>query len=206
MGKGCGLSAGSRYAYSLADACTSDNPFLVWMKLKGSSAFLCLVFTMTMPLLCNASFCSLAPRQCAEGYDPNGSYIGVTAMQIACEIPNADIFLLLLKFGADPEKRTSSRARGVTLSCATYCIVCAGVFQLVAAGLYVPTCHICSALSYIYADAATPFMKLIFALIMDTLRGELFLRRDSTHDMRAPLKRSKGSRKEGKLRAHAALD
>jgi hypothetical protein len=45
-----GLSAGSRYAYSLADACTSDNPFLVWMKLKGSSAFLCLVFTMDFVL------------------------------------------------------------------------------------------------------------------------------------------------------------
>lgn len=161
---------------------------------------------MDLILALQCLFLLTRTRQCAEGYDPNGSYIGVTAMQIACEIPNADIFLLLLKFGADPEKRTSSRARGVTLSCATYCSVSAGIFQLVAAGLFVPTCHICSALSYIYADAATPFMKLIFALIMDTLRGELFLRRDSTHDMRAPLKRSKGSRKEGKLRAHAALD
>jgi hypothetical protein len=110
-----GLSAGSRYAYSLADACTSDNPFLVWMKLKGSAVFLSCFHHGPLSLLCSVSFCSLAPRQCAEGYDPNGSYIGVTAMQIACEIPNADIFLLLLKFGADPEKRTSSRARGVTL-------------------------------------------------------------------------------------------
>ena len=56
MGKGCGLSAGSRYAYSLADACTSDNPFLVWMKLKGSSAFLCLIFTMDLVLALQCLF------------------------------------------------------------------------------------------------------------------------------------------------------
>ena len=49
----------------------------------------------------------------AEGYDPNGSYVGITALQIAVETPNEDIFLLLLKFGADPEKHTASRARGM---------------------------------------------------------------------------------------------
>jgi len=48
----------------------------------------------------------------AEGYDPNGNYVGITAMQVAVENANADMFLVLLKFGADPKKKTASRSRG----------------------------------------------------------------------------------------------
>ena len=48
----------------------------------------------------------------AEGYDPNGSYVGITGLQIACENANEEMFVILLKFGADPDKRTASRARG----------------------------------------------------------------------------------------------
>jgi hypothetical protein len=50
----------------------------------------------------------------AEGYDPNGSYVGVTALQVALEHdpPNHEMVLILLKFGADPDKNTASRARG----------------------------------------------------------------------------------------------
>merc|ERR1712127_940751 len=32
--------------------------------------------------------------------------------QVAVELPNEDIYLLLLKFGGDPNKRTASRAQG----------------------------------------------------------------------------------------------
>ena len=51
----------------------------------------------------------------AEGYDPNGSYVGVTALQVALEHdpPNHEMVLILLKFGADPDKNTASRARGL---------------------------------------------------------------------------------------------
>jgi len=48
----------------------------------------------------------------AEGYDPNGNYVGITAMQVAVENANADMFLVLLKFGADPKMKTASRSRG----------------------------------------------------------------------------------------------
>eukprot|EP00802_Teleaulax_amphioxeia_P005366 Tamp_05370.p2 GENE.Tamp_05370~~Tamp_05370.p2 ORF type:complete len:237 (-),score=55.25 Tamp_05370:1135-1845(-) len=48
-----------------------------------------------------------------EGYDPNGNYVGVTAMQVAIENQNEEMFLVLLKFGASPERPTASKARGV---------------------------------------------------------------------------------------------
>lgn len=47
-----------------------------------------------------------------EGYDPNGAYVGITALQIACELPDEEMFIILLKFGADPQKHTASKAGG----------------------------------------------------------------------------------------------
>ena len=104
-----GMSKLGRYAYSMIDGATANNTFLVWMKLRGVFCaprfFFCLLPPPTV-------YARLTHTTITEGYDPNGNYVGITAMQVAVENANADMFLVLLKFGADPKMKTASRSRG----------------------------------------------------------------------------------------------
>lgn len=61
---------------------------------------------------CVANNTFLVWMKLREGYDPNGNYVGITAMQVAVENANEEMFLLLLKFNGDPNKKTASRSRG----------------------------------------------------------------------------------------------
>ena len=110
-----GMHRLGRYAYSLVDAAAANKTFLVWMKLKGAGRVAArgAAISHAQPRAGRAPCCcNVRELVCAEGYDPNGNYVGVTAMQVAIENQNEEMFLVLLKFGASPERPTASKARG----------------------------------------------------------------------------------------------